>query len=110
MAKREFPTIDNRKPESFADKVADNKPYTVVEEPEVKPDIKVVKEVLGIVTDCSKLNIRLEPKVKADVLCVVNAGDKLFIDPDKSTDDWYSVTTSVGAEGFCMKKYVSAKC
>jgi hypothetical protein len=47
--------------------------------------------------------------VGAEILCVVEVGDELLIDLEKSTDDWYSVTTNVGAEGFCMKKYVTVE-
>lgn len=112
MAKRDFPTIDNHQHNAPIETPPVNKVETEVVKPddEVKTDvIKTVKPVFGTVTDCSRLNIRLEPKVNASVLCVVNAGERLLIDNDKSTDDWYSVTNKVGAEGFCMKKYVSVQ-
>lgn len=63
--------------------------------------------VIGIVTDCLKLNIRKEAKADADVLCEAPALSKLMIDMSKSNDEWLSVCTEAGFEGFCMKKYVS---
>lgn len=61
----------------------------------------------GIVVDCSKLNIRREPKKDADIVLIVDAGAELkVIDSDKHKGDWYKVITSNKVHGFCMKKYV----
>lgn len=62
---------------------------------------------IGIVTDCMKLNIRKEPSVDAVVICEVSALSRLMIDRDKSTEDWLSVCTETGVDGFCMKKFVT---
>lgn len=70
-------------------------------EPEVKPD------VIGVVVGCERLNIRKEPNTSAKILCEATSKSELVIDPDKSTDEWYSVCTSAGVEGFCMKKFVA---
>lgn len=61
---------------------------------------------IGTVFNCAKLNIRKEPKMGAEVLRVVNAGTKLKVDTDNSTDEWYQVTTKDKVAGFCMKEYV----
>lgn len=62
---------------------------------------------IGIVTDCMKLNIRKEPSADAVVICEVSALSKLLIDWDNSTEDWLSVCTEMGVDGFCMKKFVT---
>lgn len=62
---------------------------------------------IGIVTDCTRLNVRKLPNVKAEVLCTVNTSDNLEINEKKSTNVFYKVTTSNGVEGYCMKKYVT---
>ena len=72
--------------------------YDIEPEPE--------ETIIGIVTDCMKLNIRVEPSVDASVICEVPALSKLMIDRSKSTGDWWSVCTETGIEGFCMKKFV----
>lgn len=97
MAKRYFPTAEESMPLIKNDIVPD----TSTEE--IEPVI------YGYVSDCLKLNIRTKPVVGAEILCVVEVADELLIDMDKSTDDWYHVTTNVGAEGFCMKKYVTVE-
>ena len=67
----------------------------------------VVETVIGVVTECVKLNIRKEPSKDADILCEVKVDSELQVDLSKSTDDWYNVCTSAGIEGFCMKEYVN---
>ena len=67
------------------------------EEPEI---------IIGVVTNCNKLNIREKP-VKADnIICELNKGTELMIDLDNSTDEWYRVYLESGITGFCMKEYV----
>lgn len=68
---------------------------------------KVVDEIIGIVTDCLKLNIRKEPNKDSEVVAVVNCTDNLVVDTKKSTDGWYAVSTVSGIDGFCMKKFVA---
>ena len=61
----------------------------------------------GIVVDCSKLNIRKEPKKDAHIVLIVDAGAELkVIDSDKHKGEWYKVITANKVHGFCMKKYV----
>lgn len=70
------------------------------------------KTVTGVVTNCSKLNIRTKPtKItkKPNVVREVPSGTQLIVDLDKSTGDWYKVCTADGVEGFCMKMYVTLK-
>lgn len=62
---------------------------------------------VGVVVNCLKLNIRDKAKDDAYVLCSVPVLSKLMIDDSKSTDEWLSVCTETGVEGFCMKKYVA---
>lgn len=61
----------------------------------------------GLVTNCVKLNIRKEANKEADVVCVVDALTKLIIDPNNSTDEWFSVCTETGVAGFCMRDFVT---
>jgi uncharacterized protein YgiM (DUF1202 family) len=71
-----------------------------------------LKTVVGAVANCTKLNVRSKPSLSANVVTVVNAGEKLTIDPAKSNRDWFYVTVDNGNQGYngyCMKKFVSAK-
>lgn len=66
-----------------------------------------VDTTTGIVTDCKMLNIRKIPSKDSDPVCTVDAGEFLTVNLNDSTAAWYSVRTSAGVEGFCMKKFVS---
>lgn len=74
-------------------------------EPEVvQPTAPVTVD--GKVVKCKMLNVRIAPRKDADVLAVVDCGAKLVIDVDRSLEDWYSVCTVAGIEGYCMKEFV----
>lgn len=61
---------------------------------------------VGVVIGCEKLNIRKGPTINSDVLCTVPVNAVLVIDENESTNEWYSVITESGCNGYCMKKYV----
>lgn len=106
---------------------AENKPQPEIQgvpanpveevEPEIEENIQeapateetIPETIIGFVTGCIKLNIRKEPSIDAEVLCEVVATSPLSIDLENSTDEWLSVGTELGVEGFCMKKYVNIK-
>lgn len=102
---------------------SDVKETVAIPEPEVAPEVtEVVPEVIeveetveapviveGVISDCAKLNIRSAPSMDGDIVTVLYAGTKLTIDPDQSNDEWYSICTLHGIEGFCMKKFVTIK-
>ena len=83
-----------------------------VEPVEVKmevPKAEVKTPVTGIVAGCSKLNVRSKPAIDADILVVLEVNSEVVIDPTRSTNEWVKVTTAAGIDGFCMRKFVSAK-
>lgn len=74
----------------------------IVDEPEVEP-------IYGCVDKCEKLRVRKGPSTNTGVVTVISAGTEVMIDLDKSTNDWYSVRTATGVEGFCMKDFITIK-
>jgi len=74
-----------------------------------KPEEPGSDLIMGVVTDCLKLNIRESPSINAPIITKVNALTELMVDVEKSNEEWYSVCTEVGIEGFCMKKFVAIK-
>ena len=72
-------------------------------------NIDAARNVIGVVTDCLKLNIREKPSKDSRVVTVVTCLDELEIDMGDSNDDWYAVCTATGIEGFCMKKFVAVR-
>ena len=81
-------------------------PAIVVETVET---VALPKTVIGTVVNCTKLNVRSKPAIDGEVLVVLNGNSEVKIDSDKSTYEWLKITTADGIEGFCMRKYVSAK-
>jgi hypothetical protein len=74
-----------------------------------EPEAQESELVLGVVTNCVRLNIREKPNISAPIIAKVNALSELMIDLAASNEEWYSVCTEVGIEGFCMKKFVAIK-
>ena len=102
----------------------DNKPKTEesvepVEPAESAVEVKMVEETVktvpipktinGVVANCTKLNIRKDPSVHAEIIGVVNVDSEMKIDMDKSNDKWFYVNTAVGIDGYCMRDFVNTK-
>lgn len=73
-----------------------------------------VAMVIGVVSNCVRLNVREKPNIKSDVVCVIPRDSEVVIDEDKSTNAFYYVCVSnivekTQFEGYCMKKYISIK-
>lgn len=81
----------------------------IAEDTRVEEIEEAVAEIIGVVTDCLRLNIRKEPNKDSKVAAIVNCLDEVKIDPETSTDEWYAVCTVAGIEGFCMKKYIAVR-
>lgn len=107
MSKRNYTNYAKKYAEkSVVQEVVD----TVVEPVETEPveTTPIMQAPLyGVVSGCNSLNIRKAPEPNAEVLCVETIKSILVVDLDNSTDEWYSVCTKDGIEGFCMKLYVT---
>ena len=99
----------------------DDKPKTEESVEPVEPavEVKMVEETVktvpipktinGVVANCTKLNIRKEPSVHAEILGVIDVDSEMKIDMDKSNDKWFYASTAVGIDGYCMRDFVNAK-
>ena len=72
---------------------------------QIEPEIMVVT---GVVANCAKLNVRAKADASAAVVCVLDVATEVVIDPDKSTKEWFKVSTAAGVDGYCMRKFVNA--
>lgn len=79
------------------------KPAAPKTEPKPEPQKQLAR---GVVAFCKRLNVRSLGIMTSGVVAILNVGDSVLIDLEKSTDGWYSVKTKNGKTGFCMKKYV----
>ena len=110
MSKNDYTKFSN--PRKMEQKPVENQNVvTKVEEPvEQKVETPVVPEpAKGVVVYCKKLNVREEPHIESDVLCVINNGDEVTVDIFETTEEFYKVCTEAGVEGFCMKKYIEVE-
>ena len=62
---------------------------------------------VGIV-NCSKLNVRSEPKKDSLVRIIIGNGDSVEI-LDDSDEEFYKILTLDKNEGYCMKKFIDIK-
>lgn len=70
---------------------------------EIEPVVKIVK---GVVTNCTKLNLRAEPNSDAEILCELPCNTEVEVNESASTEKFYKVCTATGMEGYCMKDYI----
>ena len=77
---------------------------------EEEPTMQITPvQIIGVVSGCSRLNVREAADADADIIGIIEEGSKVEIDKSKSTADFYKVYTAAGFEGFCMKKFIVIK-
>lgn len=58
--------------------------------------------------NCAMLRVRNTPVVENDnTKTILKAGSKVEIDLNYSDDEFYSITTEDGIDGYCMKKFIT---
>lgn len=100
-------SVEPVEPAEHADFVEEVDAVKMVEE--TVKTVPIPKTINGVVANCTKLNIRKDPSVHAEILGVVNVDSEMKIDMDKSNDNWFYVSTAVGIDGYCMRDFVNAK-
>ncbi len=106
--------LDKEYEENFVEEVAEQvEPEQAEFGVEELGDIDDIEEIgapvepkFGVVSNCVRLNVRTEPNINSEILCMVDAGVRLMIDPANSNEGWFNVFTNAGIEGYCMKEYV----
>lgn len=87
---------------------------TVTAAPEVEKVVETVETVTlpetvtGVVSNCSKLNVRALPTMNSEVVCVLDVMSEIEINVAKSDAEWVNVCTAAGIDGYCMRKFVDA--
>lgn len=90
-----------------AQTAVDNTEFSVnVSEPVVEDIPEVVEPKQGVVVDCVKLNVRMEPSSNSEIVGQINASSNLEVYEDESTEEFYKICTYSGVEGYCMKKFI----
>lgn len=74
----------------------------------VKEESKKITKT-GVIKDCKKLRVRKSPSIESEVLCVIDKSSVVTINQNQNTNEFYSITTSDGISGYCMKKFMSIR-
>ena len=79
----------------------------VVEEVEAVTEEVIPQPVIGVASNCDRLNVREKPFKGANVLTILGGGCDVIINEHLSTETFYHVQTRHGIQGFCQKDYIS---
>ena len=108
MAKREMKANKIETPEVVEEVTME----TPAEEPKVVEEA-ITPTLIGIVRNCSRLNVRSEADRNAKILCVINEGDEVELIEDGSTNEFYRVEVNKPkkgvVKGYCMRRYIIIK-
>ena len=116
--KTEEPVIENEEMEAVTEEVteeiieAEVSAEELIDEPIVateEPEIVEPTPITGVVTGCGELRVRVAPNTNADILCKIEKDSEVQIIESESTEEFYKVITEAGAEGYCMKKFITIK-
>lgn len=116
MAKTNYNKMSEKTPKAPVNKVEENLETVeevVTEAPvEEVPEVEEVKIVIGIVSNCDRLNVRSKPSINGEVVTVLPKGTEVEIEVPDERGDFYEVCALPGSDyfhGFCMKKYIAVK-
>lgn len=54
--------------------------------------------------NCSKLNVRKEPSIHSNPLCIIEHGTRMEI--SEFNGEWVKILTPDGVSGYCMRKFI----
>lgn len=69
-------------------------------------DPKQPRFLRGIVDNCKQLNIRAIASTSGTIIGILNRGESVIIDPEKTEGEFYCIKLKGSKLGFCMKKYI----
>lgn len=76
---------------------------------EPEPELDAPVHLVGVVTNCQRLNCRRRPEADAPVDFTLECLTEVQVDEKASTDKFYKIYTSAGFVGYCMKQYISIR-
>lgn len=79
---------------------------TIIKTVEEESEFVVPETIIGIVSGCSRLNVRNAPMANAAVVCTIEQGSEVSVIECETNDKFYKVCTASSVEGYCMKQYI----
>lgn len=82
----------------------------VVNKPEVTNEDRLVElDLVGVVHNCSKLNVREKPSKRVNVLEVLASSQEVIVCGNQLSNGWVKVKTNNGNVGYCMADFIKTK-
>ena len=89
--------------EETVDEVIEPAEETIEEEGKLQ-QTHIPTEVAFGKVNCSKLNVRKEPSIHSNPLCIVEYGTRMEI--SEFDGEWVKILTPDGVSGYCMRKFI----
>ena len=97
--------------EEIVEEIIEPSEETIEEVTEIEETVEEMTEAEEDTTEatfgkvnCSKLNVRKEPSINSNPLCIVEYGTRMEI--NEFNGEWIKVLTLDGVSGYCMRKFV----
>ena len=97
--------------EETVEEVIESVEETVEEVTEVEDTVEEITEAEEETTEvtfgkvnCSKLNVRKEPSIHSNPLCIVEYGTRMEI--SEFNGEWVKILTPDGVSGYCMREFI----
>lgn len=84
-----------------------NEEVDAIEEPNAVEEV-TDETVFGVVS-CEALNVREAPSIDSEVVTILYEKSEVMIDMNTSTEEFYSICTEAGVEGFCMRQFIEVE-
>ena len=120
MSNKNFKNQNRRNYNQYANKPESEQVKEETVEEVIEPVEETVEEVIEPVEEtveeenptevafgkvnCSKLNVRKEPSIHSNPLCIVEHGTMMEI--SEFDGEWVKILTSDGVSGYCMRKFI----
>ena len=119
MSNKNFKNQNRRNYNQYANKPEPEQVKEEIVEEIIEPAEETVEEVTveevteaeGKTTEatfgkvnCSKLNVRKEPSVHSNPLCIVEYGTRMEI--SEFNGEWVKILTPDGVPGYCMREFI----
>ena len=63
--------------------------------------------MIGIVKEGIVANVYAEPRTDSVIVCQIAGGNRIEVEPRQDLGKFYPICTSMGVEGFCMRKHIT---
>lgn len=110
MSKKNYSKMSTTPAEEIIETVTDVEEVVEVEadvEATLETEPPMLEKLKGVVTGCTKLNLRKKPFAGAEILDTLEAGETVVItELETFSEKFYGVDAN-GLKGYCMKQYIS---